>query len=149
MSWRDRDWARFTDEERSRLYGGGSSISPAGWVALTVAAIAICAFAYVYLPGRSPTRPAQVVYSDGVEVGGRVERLTCTGQTANTRLGIWVCTNYQILQPGQTVVRARDPGGPCGIRHVDQRAGAWVCDRVKPPRQGLPPVRPPSPQRVV
>lgn len=172
MGWRDRDWARFTDEERRQFYGGGPSSplpsrpspasprtslrpivhSPAGrgsstpslrfvvWSAVGVAAILVGALAYAArsrLDSRAvhPSPATGVVYSGpiGYWRSNPHQQLACTGESANTRLRVWVCTSWQNLQPGQVTRPAVDPGGPCGVRHVDQTTGEWVCDSIMPP----------------
>ncbi len=173
MSWRDRDWARFSEEERQLFYGSVSAPrscpppSPRGWSRLLVwgllgaAVIAVSAMASVarfrsdasqvinvptpggQLDSPYPGQPP-VVYSGqdayGKGLGGR---LACTAEVVNTRLRAWVCTMWQIVKRGQVTRPAIDPGGPCGVRHVDQVLGRLVCDSVVPPDpNSVPPVRP-------
>jgi hypothetical protein len=182
MGWRDRDWAKFTDEERRLLYGGGrpkrscsrrSSSLPSGsashadggpgsytvstrgfakpacesrslrplvWGSLAAIIIAVSAFAYAERPRpgvpntEAPTQ--SVVYGGQTALGkdGSNERLACTAEGANVRLRVWVCTEWTILQPGQVVAPAIDPGGQCGVHHADQATGRWVCDSRIPPK---------------
>lgn len=140
MSWRDRDWARFTDEEREHFYGGVSlrSVSPVAWALFAVAVLLIGLYAYT-VRDRSPrpyppvSKPAPVVYSGAYGENRAIpgQQVACTAE--GMQLGDWVCTYWQILQPGQTARPAKDPGGPCGVRHVDQATAAWVCDSTIPP----------------
>jgi hypothetical protein len=163
MSWRDRDWARFTDDERRRLWGGGSRSSStldfrwperspvplaeqrAGrapslrvlvWGTVAVAAIGVIALAYAARVRVDSPRPpvAPRVYADGpTRVGPGGDRVACTLEALNTRVGAWVCIGWAILQPGQVALQAFDPGGPCGLRHADQATGRWMCDGVAAP----------------
>jgi hypothetical protein len=154
VSWRDRDWARFTNEERRQFYGdsGYRSSFPSipsqaqrvvFWCLILVAAGAVAGYAYTsrsdrVSPGQaSPTLPS-VIYGGQMAYAGSGDpyenaQQACTSEAANTRLGVWVCVTWTIIQPGQTARPAIDPGGQCGVRHVDQTTGTWFCDRVTPP----------------
>ena len=166
MSWRDREWARFTDDERRLSYGGGSGLRPfppsqADWSRLLVwglvaaAAAAVIGFAWATRSHRAlPSSPQQgpVVYGEQVLATGTggfyraADGLTCTSESLNVRLGVWVCDAFAIVQPGHVARSAVDPGGPCGVRHADQETGTWVCDHVAPPDQRFVPDPPSAPR---
>jgi hypothetical protein len=151
MSWRDRDWARLTDDERRRLWGGGSCASSSAaphagtgepglrtlvWGVVAAAAVGVFALAYTAHARLDSPGPhvTSLVYAGGpTRVGPGGERIACTEEAFSARAGAWVCTAWAILQPGQVALQALDPGGPCGVRHADQSTGRWVCDHVSPP----------------
>jgi hypothetical protein len=153
VSWRDRDWARFTDEERRLLYGGGSGLRSVPslqtewsrllvWGLVVMALAAVIGFAWATRSHRaspSPPRPGPVVYGEqllATVTGGLYradEGLTCTTEAVNVRYGVWVCEGFAIVQPGQVARTAVASAGPCGVRHVDQATGRWVCDHVTRP----------------
>src|SRR3954466_14161531 len=116
VSWRDRDWARFTDEERSRFFGSPAapscgrqvSLRPIVWSVLGIAVLAVVVLSYVgRMPGAIPSNDlpggeaapanARVVYSGQTGDDGR---LACTTQSANFELRVWVCTEWTILHAG-------------------------------------------------
>jgi hypothetical protein len=143
MGWRDRDWARLSGHERGLLYGAPAPSRD--WVRIVVWAIAgLLALLLVGYAARSdrrstatPATLAPVVFGGPTADDGR---LVCTAQGANVDLRVWVCTEWTIVQPGQDTAQAIDPGGRCGVRHVNQAARRWVCDSVRPPAPGsLPP----------
>jgi hypothetical protein len=165
VSWRDRDWARFTDEERQLFYGGWSGSRPCppsqtewsrlvvwGFVGMAIAAV--IGFAWATRSHRaspSPPKLGPVVYGEQVLQTGTggyyraADDLTCTTESLNVRFRVWVCQAYTIVQPGQVARTAvdSDAGGQCGVRHADQETGRWVCDHVAPPDQNSVP-NPPS-----
>lgn len=180
MGWRERDWAKFTDEERRLLYGASTGRTPFGtwkrasgpasrlgpgapptgaptrdlartivWSAVGAAVLALSLFVLVVqrqrhalMPSLAAAAAAPVVYGRGSASDGS-NRMTCVAEAANTRYGVWVCTSWAIVQPGQSLVAAKDVGGPCGVRHVEQDTGWWVCDgRTPPPPDSLPPPLP-------
>jgi hypothetical protein len=105
-------------------------------------------FSAVVQPDRPHRHVAPVLYGASVTPDGTA---TCTAESLNVTRGVWVCTALSVVQPGQTVAPASDPGGRCGVRHVDQAAHAWLCDSVYPPRQSrLPPdlMPPPRSERI-
>ena len=112
-------------------------------VALLVLAV-VCFVSGVF--GRPSGKVVPVVYGGAVATDGS---LTCTAEGLDVAHGAWVCTVWTIVGPDQSVARAADPGGLCGIRHVDQDSHAWVCDRAEPPLQGtLPPPGQAPPSRT-
>jgi hypothetical protein len=125
MGWQDRDWATPTDDSSQRR------VRVVVW---TVAVLSVLAafgfFGRARGHGTLPSPVPKVVYGGATAQDGR---LTCTAQGANADLGVWVCTEWTIVQPGQSAAAAREQQGACGVRHVDQGARAWVCDSVKPP----------------
>jgi hypothetical protein len=115
-------------------------------VALLVLGVAGFVSGVVGHLGRPAERVAPVVYGGAVWSNGSV---TCTAQGFDAARRTWICTVWTIVLPGQMVAQATDPGGPCGIRHVDQQLHAWVCDRLDPPLQGtLPPPGQAPPSRT-
>lgn len=158
MSWRDRDWETSPSSRPPPLSNSRRSLI---WGLLSALAIAVLAFAFVERPSSapsfspSPSAPrAAVVYSGATAQGKNnpSERLACTSEAANIRVGVWVCVAWTVLQPGQFAAPAVDPGGQCGVRHVDQATARWVCDRATPPDPdslptplGAPRVQPTSP----
>jgi hypothetical protein len=142
MSWREREWARLNEAERRALFGAETSSHAAHgerhWlvVALVVLSVFVgLGFAYVTLgPGGHSSRT--VVYADTTarRPGGTGGAPACIRQAFNLRYGDWVCTFWLILRPGEvTRAAAGPPAGACGIRHVDQATGRWVCDSPTPP----------------
>jgi hypothetical protein len=140
MGWRDRDWARLSEAGRRRLYGESvDTVRVLVWSVVALAVLAVAGFVsgVVGHVGRPSDEVAPIVYGGAVWKEGS---LTCTAEGLDVARRAWVCTVWTIVQPGQAVAQATDPGGPCGIRHVDQDSRAWVCDRLDPPLQGtLPP----------
>jgi hypothetical protein len=143
VGWRDRDWARFSDEERQLVFGAPSVQafdwlrvcvwSVTGLLALVVAGYSSRALRHTTVAAPSPEH---VVYAGPTLDQGR---LACTAESANATLGMWVCTEWTIVETGQTTAKAVDPGGQCGVRHVDQATHRWVCDSETPPDpQSLP-----------
>jgi hypothetical protein len=155
MGWRDRDWARLSDVERRQLYGDSpSSVRMLAWcVAALMGLFAIGVvggfFSSIVHRDRPGDHVAPVVYGGAVDGGG--SRI-CTTEEVDVSRRVWVCIGWAIVQPGQTVALAADPGGRCGVRHVDQAARAWSCDSVFPPRQNMLPtphrVPPPRDERI-
>jgi hypothetical protein len=149
VGWRDRDWARFTDDERQLVFGvpGGHALD---WLRLSVwsvtglLALAVAGYASGSLRHRpvTPLPAANVVYAGPTIDRGR---LACTAESRNDTLRMWVCTEWTIVEDGQTTAKAADPGGPCGVRHVDQETHRWVCDSTRSPD----PESLPRPRRAV
>jgi hypothetical protein len=152
MGWRDRDWAKWTDEEREWFYGsrrGGRDVAqPTGArrrlkrsssrLTKTIAVAVACslgAFAFLKLdtdshPSVPMTRasfPPVVYGSDLRSAAGAGGRLLCTRLVSNN--GTKSCVVWSILRPEQTAREARPlaPGTFCFVTTVDQRSGSWVC----------------------
>src|SRR5919198_3942883 len=149
VSWHDRDWARWTDEERRRFYGAAPSgapsrarrsLHPSGlWTVLATLIVSVLGFAgYANRPWSAAAAPsaALVVYGDqavpaaGEPVpapmapGGR--RTVCTDEVE--RGGAWTCMTYAVLMQDQSAAQAAPPPVPCTTeRVVDQSLGRWVC----------------------
>jgi hypothetical protein len=156
MGWQDRDWAKWTDEERARMVGGRVTTTattcpqadPRRRVELTVLAIAISVVASFVVshfhmlrlggpPALQPAPPPAVVYGTGLaHLGGQA--MTCTAMASDAQ-GVQSCTTWQYLQAGQQAVQARSlpPGGPlCTAVVADPATGAWKCTRGQRPAAG-------------
>jgi hypothetical protein len=133
---------------RERKHLSGASIDTVRvlvWAVVAFAVLAVAGFASGVV-GRPSGKVAPVVYGGAVWRDGS---LACTAEGLDVARRAWVCTVWTIVRPGQAVAQATDPGGPCGIRHVNQASRAWVCDRVDPPLQGtLPPPGQAPPSRT-
>ena len=147
MGWRDRDWAKWTDEERDRFLGGTSAPPPRRLgvrsrrneltlVALLVSAAVSLAgwqlhlFSFPISAPRAVAVPtAPVVYGTGLAHNGASD-MTCTAMAADARGGE-SCTVWTILLPGQQAVQAlRLPvGRTCPAVIADQHTGHWVCTK--------------------
>jgi hypothetical protein len=131
VGWQDRDWAKWTDDERSRFLGHrstgrSSSVAQGAFVGVVVSLVATVVLAGA--PGigflrhnrASAFRP---VYGTGKVVVAFGRDVTCT------ELLHGACGAYTFVQPGQRVLRAAPPppGTTCQLLEVDQSRGAWVC----------------------
>ena len=155
MGWQDRDWAKWTDEERERFLGDVRAPVQirGGWThagharlhlrspRIEVTLLAVLASLAVSLVGwqldlfRLPiaTHPAgvapaaPVVYGTGLAHSG-TSQLTCTAVTTDAR-DVESCTDWTILLPGQRAVEAMPlpVGTTCRAVVADQRSGHWVC----------------------
>jgi len=153
VSWHDRDWARWTDEERRRFCAapGGApatprrSLHPGGlWAVLATLVASVLGFAgYANRPWAAPSAPAApaVVYGEqAVPIAGGPlppasagdprapggSGTVCTDEIAEA--GAWVCATYDVLAPGQSAASAAPAAVPCANeRTADQSTGRWVC----------------------
>jgi hypothetical protein len=158
VGWQDREWAKWTDEERARMVGGHVSTAascpqtdPHRRVELTALAVAVSVVAsfavaqfHVLRLGGPPAAPLQpapppaAVYGTGLAHAPGGEEMTCIAMESNA-LGVQSCTRWQYLQPGQEAVRAArlPPGGPpCTAVVADQTTGGWKCTRGQLPAGG-------------
>lgn len=149
MGWQERDWAKWTDEERARFLGArrvdarswepgqpsprsGVGIRSLVWGAVAIAVAVVAAGAFVgrgtLAPGDAPLVPVAVygdlVSADSAALGGRG---ICTREVAGATG--WVCTEYSLLAPSQTPAQARPYVGQCVERKADQQTAQWVCVR--------------------
>jgi len=133
VGWQDRDWAKWTEDERSRFLGGHAAVAPGAFLAVVVSLVVLVvarpqAVAVLHF-GRSPAAPSSVVYGTGTAYAG-------TGGTEVTCVGLWVtpetgshCSSWVTLLPGQRAVAAAamPPTGTCAIIQADQSSGRWIC----------------------
>jgi hypothetical protein len=112
------------------------------WAVVALLALAVAGYAAGLFREGDRAALAPTVYGGPVAENGR---LACTAQGLDVRFVTWVCTGWTIVQPGQTVAPAIDPGGPCARRHVDQATRLWVCDDTVPPDPRSLPASPPRP----
>lgn len=165
MGWRDRDWAKFSDDEWRELYGvdrgwggegsGSHSIDWArvtGWTVVGFAALALLVVTVDLRRGPSASTPAPpasaaprlaVLYgirgsgANDLAPGGR--RTACTEMAWHTSAAAWTCLSWNVNSDGVPVVEPRPFGGPCAHAVVDQQRGAWSCVSATPePADRLP-----------
>jgi hypothetical protein len=160
VGWRERDWARWTDEERARYLGSSTRVAGAGVPVhepefgyeacqasrrreLTLLAMVVSLAAslvswhfhllrFVAHPAPAPAPRATVVYGTGLaHLNGQSQEMTCTAMTTNAQ-GSEVCTAWTLLLPGQQAVQAASlpAGANCAMVTADQQAGRWVCAAV-------------------
>jgi hypothetical protein len=156
VGWQERDWAKWTDDERARMVAGRVSTTttcaqanPRRRVELTVLAIAVSVVASFGIshfhvlrlggpPALQPAPPPAVVYGTGLAHMPGGQEMTCTAMESDAQ-GVQSCTTWQYLQPGQRAVQAVQlrPGGPfCSAVVADQATGGWKCTRGLLPAAG-------------
>jgi len=158
VGWQDRDWAKWTDEERARFVGAGLPTTgnspqrdPRRRVELTALAIAVSVvasfgIAHFHLlrlasPPAAPVQPAPpppVVYGTGLAHAPGGQEMTCTALESDAQ-GVQSCTIWQFLQAGQRAQQAAalPAGGPlCTDVVADQATGSWKCTRGQLPGSG-------------
>lgn len=131
VGWQDRDWARWTDDERSRFLGHGSTGRSSTATQGAFLGVVVSLVATVVLAGapgigllRHERAPAlRPVYGTGQVISAFGHDATCT------ELLDGACEAYTFVQPGQRVLRAAPPppGATCPLLEVDQSSAAWVC----------------------
>jgi hypothetical protein len=123
VAWRERDWARWTDEERRRFYGSGTvpasdrarrnPVRAVAWGVIGLLTLAVAVLALYR--GTLPAAPVEIaptpIYGErGVPPisnpearPGEIPRLApggsgtvCTAKRIDQRTGTWVCTEYAI-----------------------------------------------------
>jgi hypothetical protein len=149
MGWQDRDWAKWTDEERDR-YLGGTTVSAPGrpeacgrassrrteatlLAVLVSLAVSLAGWHFHLFRLPALTHPAvvvpttPVVYGTGLAQNG-ASQMTCTAMATDARGGE-SCTAWTILGPGQRAVQATPlpAGTACPAVVADQRSGRWMC----------------------
>jgi hypothetical protein len=133
VGWQDRDWAKWTPEERSRFLGGGTAVVPGALLAVVVSLVSVVALAKpggvsILHLGRQPGPPpaAHVVYGAGAPNGSGMNA-TCTTMAAPD--GTWHCTAWTPLLSGQQWAPAQSlpAGSTCTVATVEQRNGRWIC----------------------
>jgi hypothetical protein len=145
MGRQEREWAKWTDQERDRFLGGASAPAPLrrgvrsrrNELTLLAMLVSVAAslgcwqlhlFSFpVAAPHRAATPPAAVVYGAGHAHDGSTD-MTCTAMVSDASGGE-SCTVWTILLPGQQAVQAlRLPvGRTCPAVIADQHTGHWVC----------------------
>lgn len=178
VTWRDRDWARFNDQERKQLYGSsparpftsdtrsrdtghpvhhvvrkGRSLRLLVWALVAVALGFVSGFVHdaTSHAGRSGYAGLPVISGPPPVYGGPVVSSDGYAFACTAQLldvDKWVCAEWRALVPGQVAQSAVDTGEPCGYRHADQASGKWSCDQVTRPRDVVPMPSPPFPQRA-
>jgi hypothetical protein len=124
VGWQDREWAKWTEDERRRYVGGGTAIVPGAFLAVVVSLVAAVVLAPPFRT-RHVVRPP--VYGTGVVVRLMNQNTTCTEQRLDS--GRWQCARWAILLPGQRALPAAPPapGSLCAVVVVDQASRRWIC----------------------
>ena len=127
MGWQDRDWAKWTDEERARVVGGGGGgvgIVPGALLGIVVSLVGTVVLTH---PFRSAQRTPPPVYGSGVVEHLMGNRTTCTKMELVS--GTWTCEVWSFLLPDQQALRAAplSDGNLCTTVVVDQPSRRWVC----------------------
>jgi hypothetical protein len=155
VGWQDRDWAKWTDEERTRYVGGATAPvrastqtygSRRGEITLLAMLVSLGASLMIWhlhflnfaagTPSPAlvvPTSP--VVYGTGLaDMTGASEEMTCTATATDAR-GAESCTSWTILSSGQHAVQAAplSTGINCASAEADQQSGRWICVAPAPP----------------
>lgn len=145
MGWREREWAKFTDDERRAVFGSGSStylppsmpltraehgnrVRAVVWSAVAVAAAGVGGFGYSQrhpAPAGAPL-PA-IVYGTAIS-----STLACDNEVKDAQSQQWQCIDFVPIA-GSTEVRTPQPA-PSGCVHViaDQARGLWTCTTFAP-----------------
>jgi hypothetical protein len=152
VGWRDRDWARWTDEERASYLTGSTRMgasAPAGqrfgfrqssqrgvtlFAMLVSLGLSLLTWHFHLLRFVGQHAPAQaplstIVYGTGLaHFNEGSQEMTCTAMAANGQ-GIESCTTWTLLSPGQQPVQAAalPTGTNCTAVQADQHTGRWVC----------------------
>lgn len=126
MGWRDRDWAKWTDDERSRFLGGSAIAAPGALAAVVVSLVATVLLSAspgigILHHGRAPSAPPLYGIGAVTVVSGR--------DALCTELLNGGCSGYTSVKPGQRILQAAPPppGTTCSLLEVDQARGAWFC----------------------
>ena len=145
MSWQERDWARWTDEERGRFVDGHGApartqlglrsqrneLMLLAMLVSVVASLACWQFHLFSFPVSAPhaaaVPTAPFVYGTGLAHNGASD-MTCTAMVSDAR-GSPSCTVWTILVPGQQAVQALQlpAGSTCPAVIADQHTGHWAC----------------------
>jgi hypothetical protein len=127
VGWEDRDWAKWTDDERSRFFGGGGSgvgMMPGALLGIVVSLVGAVVFMH---PFRARHVLLPPVYGTGVVVHLMNQDTTCTMQSREG--GKWQCMRWAILLRGQRALPALPlpTGSLCSAAVVDQPSHRWIC----------------------
>jgi hypothetical protein len=160
MGWQDRDWAKWTDEERDRYLGRSMPVRGVGvgcadgtrtavgapraavgvamLASLLFTAVAAQLHLFVFAPSPPPASPRSVapavVYGTSIALfRGSSGRMTCTAMELGAAGA--ACTAWTYLAPGQRAIQAipLPPGPQCLAVQADQLTGHWVCTRSSVP----------------
>lgn len=128
MGWQDRDWANWTDDERARFVGGGSTgvgILPGAFLGIVVSLVATVILTH---PFRSTHPAPPPLYGSGVVDELMGHRTTCT--KVQLVSGRWTCDIWAMLLPGQQALAAAPlpDGSLCATAVVDQPSRRWICE---------------------
>jgi hypothetical protein len=164
VGWRDRDWAKFTDDEWSALYGvrrrdrapeGGDVVLPgydrvrlAVWCAVAASVLGVAILAYSGRPsgangGSSARADPVVLYGvadsarQGVGPGGL--RMVCTEEALEPAAGGWTCLAETDNVNNVPVIAPHPYDGQCKHVVADQSRGVWLCLNAEAPRRIVPP----------
>jgi hypothetical protein len=145
MSWRDRDWAKLTEDEVSAIYGGGrpaalpaASVVPkrTAGLAVAVAISAVGTLVGVTHPWHVRTSvgavPPPPIYGIAVTFAGAPG--TCVAAAFNTATQHWICTSIRqnTDRTAPVTLHAAPYPGPCAEIEDDQSSGRWRCDNPQP-----------------
>ena len=125
MGWQDRDWARWTEDERRRFVGGGAAtVVPGAFVAVVVSLVAAVMLGR---PAHAPRPAPPPVYGTGVVVQQGGMRTTCTKEVRGS--AGWICDSWAVLEPNQNAWPATPlPSGTiCSTVVANQATRGWVC----------------------
>ena len=145
MGWQEREWAKWTDEERDRFLGATSAPAPLRrgvrsrrneltLLAMLVSVVATLGCWQLHLfsfpvsaPHGAAAPAAAVVYGTGLSHNGSFD-MTCTAMLSDASGGE-SCTVWTILRPGQQAVQALQlpVGSTCPAVIADQHTGHWAC----------------------
>ena len=142
MAWQERDYAQWTDEERSAYLG---SLTPpsrrsrrrdvAVLAAVVTFILTVSAWHAGMLsfgtPQRStaPTLTAKIVYGSGrTHTANGANNLTCVAMSRKGR-GARTCTHWRVLLASDMAAPAAPlrKGAACASIIADQKTGRWVC----------------------
>jgi hypothetical protein len=147
VGWHDRDWAKWTDEERAGYLTGSTRVGASDRVGgvsshrgVTLLAMLLSLglslvtwhfhllrFVGQHAPARVPL--SSIVYGTGLaHFNGQSQEMTCTAMAVNGQ-GVQSCTMWTFLSPGQQAMQAAalPEGTNCAAVQADQHTGRWVC----------------------
>ena len=128
MGWQDRDWAKWTEDERRGFFGGGAasglSAVPGAFLGIVASLVAIVMLGQPFHHSRPTLRP---IYGTAEIDGPMGQRTTCTKMEIDA--GKWTCDVFSILLAGQRALPAAPlpPGSLCRIAVVNQASRRWTC----------------------
>jgi hypothetical protein len=148
VGWRDRDWAKFSDDEWQAIYGfrrkapretprDDVPILVSGrrnrlrryvWGGLALLAIVVLAggFALRASDGRTAQRLASPPVLYGLRGSGGTNTV-CTEMAVAQGSTSWRCLAWTVNVNHAAIVEPRPYTGPCTHAVVDQARGAWTC----------------------
>jgi len=124
MGWQERDWAKWTEKERSHLVGSTTGARPGAFLAGVVSLVAIVVFGQSAL--HHPRNPVPI-YGDGriVQVWGHPSTSTKLEDLPSGA----TCDVWRFLAPHQPALPASplQAGTRCAIIVADQASHRWIC----------------------